>query len=143
MDLLDLLDEMLAADAAPVPPAVGVLRRTYPCGIHEHTRDKAAHLADCWQYTCPSCGDHVANAFLLNLNHEGSDYRTCPSIMLRLNHLTASMRGIDYTPSATDLEVLELGYLIGPDGSQIHPDGTVDPCLTRHREEELFARWAS
>ena len=53
------------------------------------------------------------------------------------------MRGVRYTPSASDLAVLELGYLIGPDGSQIHPDGRVNLCLPPHREDELRAKWST
>ena len=147
MDLLDLLDEILAADegrAAPTKPVPEEEKPNLgyrPCGIHLRIRDDEAHLVDCWRNVCPSCGDHVANGFVMLLNHEGADVSTCPSIRLRLNHLTASMRFNGPAPDEHDLAVIKLGYLIGPDGSQIHPDGHVDVCLPPHIKAERFARW--
>ena len=150
MDLLDLLDELLAADRAqPADDRVRMERiaraadrdaKWYPCGLHERTRGDEDHLADCWHHTCPSCGEHVANAFLMGLNHYGADSRMCPSIKLRLNHLTSDIRN-GRKPDERDLTVIDLGYLIGPDGSQIHPDGYVDPCLPLYLERELRAKW--
>lgn len=145
-DLLDLLadmdrppEERIANQKPPEP-------RRFECGRHLYPREGEAHVAECWRHVCPGCGERVANAFLMGLNHTllrwGDGRAICGSIALRLNHLTYAIRN-GQAPDARDLTVLDLGYLIGPDGSQIAPDGAVSHCRSPHEAEQLFAKWQS
>lgn len=103
------------------PPAT--IPQMLPCGRHTIAEDDE-HVADCWGHVCPSCGEHVGSGFLYRINHDAADRGVCGSIVLRLNHLTYALRRGE-VPAARDLSVLDLGYRLGPDGAQIHPDGTV------------------
>lgn len=140
-DLLDLLDELLAAEnAAPVQIDAPCPRVMLGCGVHEPWRDDEAHLAECWGWRCPSCGDEVLNTFLYHLNHEAAEHGTCGSIELRLNHLTYDIRH-GRKPDSRDLTVLDLGYRLGPDGAQQWPDGSWNVMLPRRERDEHFERW--
>lgn len=120
LDLLDLLDEILAAEQTPKDrPRTGM----HQCGRHRLISEDDAHVADCWNHVCPSCGDEVHNGFLMRINHEGSDARTCPSIILRAAHLVYAQRTGE-APAARDLTILDLGYRIADDGTLIHPERT-------------------
>ena len=126
-DLLDLLDEILAADekrmvGRQVHPGERADHGIRGCGIHRYIYDDDAHVVDCWKFVCPSCGDEVHNGFLMRLNHEGSDGAVCPSIRLRLNHLAYAQRNGE-EPDERDLSVLDLGYGITEDGEHIYPEG--------------------
>ena len=145
-DLLDLLDEILAAENAPRVDVAPTRRHNgwLPCGRHEAWREDDEHVVECWGSVCPSCREPVANGFLYRLNHEAAEHGVCGSIVLRLNHLTAYLRlGGVHVLADRDLTVLDLGYRLGPDGSHIYPDGTVHPVLNAHEREKAFARWAS
>jgi hypothetical protein len=97
-------------------------RDMFPCGVHERHRDDDAHAAECWLGVCPCCGEDVPSGFMMTLNHFGGEHGTCISVDLRLNHLTYAIRHGE-PPAERDLTVIDLGWRIGPDGSQIPPQG--------------------
>lgn len=144
-DLLDML-----ADMDRTPEELEARRRAleprrFDCGKHLDPQEEDSHLADCWGFTCSGCGEHVHNAYLMRINHAGvrwGDGRAlCGSIVLRLNHLTYALRHGEL-PRERDLTVVGMGYTIGPDGSQIAPDGVVNVSVSAHERDELFAKWA-
>ena len=114
------------------------------CGAHRRYLDDDAHAAECWGGVCPSCGDPVSSGGLMRLNHTGADRGTCTSLGLRLNHLTYALR-TGCALDERDLSVLALGWMLGPDGSQIPPAGRPAPSgWERHWSDRAgFAAWTS
>ena len=135
----DALFEM--SDFYP-PPAAQVFPPEMLCSVHQRHRDEKAHGIECWGGKCPACGDPVVSAFDVNSNHSGAERGFCCSMGHRLNHLTYDIR-YGKKPDARDLTVLDLGWRIAPDGSQIPPLGAPQPHgwhVTWSTKEE-FARW--
>lgn len=83
-------------------------------------RQDDEHAAECWRHVCPCCRDEVVNGWMMRLNHSGAERGMCTSLTLRLNHLTYAIRyggGV----AERDMTVIDLGWRIAPDGSQIPP----------------------
>lgn len=113
--LFDLADfEETAPVVYPAP--------MFPCGKHRlhATQEAEAHGAECWGGRCPSCRDEVVGYYDVTINHSGAEIGHCTSLTLRLNHLSYDVCN-GSAPSARDLTVLDLGWRIAPDGTQIPP----------------------
>ncbi|MBN7792407.1 hypothetical protein [Microbacterium esteraromaticum] len=132
------------SDFEETRPVLDAWPYLFRCGLHRDPMDEAAHLDDCWHGVCPSCGDDVLSPFLMHLNHVGADLGRCQSIELRLNHLTYFIR-YGGKPGDRDMSVIDLGWRIAPDGSQIPPAGETYPSgWERHwADAEGFRRWAA
>lgn len=117
-------------------------RETWPCNVHDRISEDDAHARDCWGGVCPSCREDVVNGWMMRLNHSGAESGECTSLGLRLNHLTYDIRHGDL-PAPRDMTVLDLGWRIAPDGSQIPPAGAARPrgWDYRHGDRTDFLRW--
>lgn len=94
--LFDLAD---FEETRPVEPV-----RTYlmfECGIHrEYTEDWAAHLAECWQGHCPSCGEEIVGHFDMHTNHGPARRPAWPEDLcskqhILMNHARAAVMALD------------------------------------------------
>lgn len=141
--LFDFEDFAETKQYAPVVPKI-FPPEMLSCGVHQRHRDDNEHARDCWGGVCPACGEDVLNGFLMNLNHSGAETGICTSIGLRLNHLTYAITHGEI-PDYRDMTVIELGWRIGPEGTQIPPTGKPWPHGWGHRwgSAEEFAGWVS
>lgn len=93
--LFDLAD---FEETKPVEPT-----RTYlmfECGIHREHTDWEAHLSDCWEGHCPSCGEQISAWFDMHTNH-GTHRRPawpdglCSKQNILMNHARAAAMFLD------------------------------------------------
>lgn len=129
------MSEQLSLDFAsiadPVPEWAASCRYCFPDAFGRY--DEARHLANDLPMSCPVCRQTEPNRLLYEMNHGvnlGASWQhralLCVSLSLRLNHLSSDMRTGE-EPRERDLTAVALGWMIGPDGAQIAPEGWPSP----------------